>query len=158
MTKIQGPYGIQLTTDFHANGVIEQSVTDITGQIFRTVLDTRERHVREALEALGWTPPGSKAAQAIKAPPRKTKGPTPTDLQAMVLRILEAGGTVDGIRGLTVKSMAEVAQVAESNIRARLETQTMMRTRGWVRMERRGKACQWFITPTGIEALGRYKG
>jgi len=51
--------GIDVTTDAHANGLIEQTI-DIAGYRERRVLITADEHIREALIALGWTPPADK--------------------------------------------------------------------------------------------------
>ncbi len=47
---------ITLTTTPYTDGRIE-IVTDICGEITRDVLNTKERHIREALIQLGWVPP-----------------------------------------------------------------------------------------------------
>jgi len=49
---------IKIGTTFNADtGEIFQE-TDMTGQIYRTVIATQEKQIRDALIALGWTPPG----------------------------------------------------------------------------------------------------
>lgn len=43
-------------TDIHPGGLIVQTI-DLAGEVQRRVLDTAEQQVRNALIALGWTPP-----------------------------------------------------------------------------------------------------
>jgi len=55
---------LNVITKFSLGGVISQELIDQGGRLkeshrvlMRSVIDTREKHVREALIKLGWTPP-----------------------------------------------------------------------------------------------------
>lgn len=56
-------YGFEIVTTATEDGKITQelySVTpDLREQVIRRVMDTQEQQIREALIALGWTPPNS---------------------------------------------------------------------------------------------------
>lgn len=56
-----------LTTDYD-QFVITQTL-DFAGYKIRSVMDTREDHIRRALVAMGWTPPG---ADIAATPPDST--------------------------------------------------------------------------------------
>jgi len=47
---------INVTTKAHPEGRLEQTV-DFMGHAMRWVVDTREDGIKDALIALGWTPP-----------------------------------------------------------------------------------------------------
>lgn len=49
---------IMVRTTWNTVGQIEHEVNAPTGQMQRRVLNTMERHVRDALVQMGWTPPG----------------------------------------------------------------------------------------------------
>lgn len=49
----------KLETFAYPNGLIEQDMTDLTGQIHRRIIETQDDQIRKALISLGWTPPGS---------------------------------------------------------------------------------------------------
>ena len=50
-------YGFGVSTNILENGLIEQVTLDLTGEIYRRVMNTAEEQVRMALIKLGWTPP-----------------------------------------------------------------------------------------------------
>ena len=54
-----GTHSLTVKTKYSNDGLIEQETfqTGIMGAIMRQVMDTREQHIRQALIALGWTPP-----------------------------------------------------------------------------------------------------
>ena len=53
--------GYTINTAWNQSGLIEQTVDwgmgDLHRQLVRQVMDTKESQIREALIALGWTPP-----------------------------------------------------------------------------------------------------
>ena len=52
-----------ISTRFDAsNGVITQQVKNHSQELWRWIINTREAQVRDALVALGWTPPPDKPA------------------------------------------------------------------------------------------------
>lgn len=65
--------GYKVTTDFD-NGLIRQTVSYDGTAFVQMVLDTRERQVRDALIAMGWTPPGPDIAAT---PPDSTGDTSP---------------------------------------------------------------------------------
>lgn len=67
--KSAGEY--KVTTDFD-NGLIRQTVSYDGRAFVQMVLDVRERQIREALIAMGWTPPGPDIAGASPDATRDT--------------------------------------------------------------------------------------
>ena len=59
-------HGFEVVTTPQADGKIVQEAygvfNDIREQMIRRVMDTQEYQIREALIALGWTPPSTKAS------------------------------------------------------------------------------------------------
>lgn len=62
------PLMIHARTDILGDGVIEWSL-DITGTVYRTVFKTQDAQIREALVALGWTPPATDIAATLSDTP-----------------------------------------------------------------------------------------
>jgi hypothetical protein len=56
MRKSYYDHKVTVETLFTDAGLIEQTI-DIAGSIHRRVLNTQEEQIRQALIALGWTPP-----------------------------------------------------------------------------------------------------
>lgn len=54
---------IDVKTSVYPNGMIVSELVDDIGtsfeKVMRTVMDTREQHIREGLIKLGWTPPAN---------------------------------------------------------------------------------------------------
>ncbi len=49
-------FKLDVQTSFTNDGLIKQT-TEIGGQIIRTVINTQDEQIRNALIGLGWTPP-----------------------------------------------------------------------------------------------------
>lgn len=56
---VQGIRGCGVQTSVSTDGLIEQQI-DILGETHRRILNTAEQQIRDALIALGWTPPSPK--------------------------------------------------------------------------------------------------
>lgn len=57
------PLTIDVHTSIFEGGMIESNI-DMFGTVYRKVLKTQEAQIREALVALGWTPPATEVAPA----------------------------------------------------------------------------------------------
>lgn len=61
---------LNLETKVYPNGVIEQEVRETmetsTRLITRSILDTKEKQVHEALVSLGWTPPNKSPSKSSR--------------------------------------------------------------------------------------------
>lgn len=57
-------YNLSVTTDIQDGKIIQELTNqvgpDLTESMMRTIIDTKEEHVKEALIKLGWTPPKDK--------------------------------------------------------------------------------------------------
>lgn len=57
---------IEIKTDVFEEGIIKQSSKGAAGEeILRTVINTQEEHIKNALIALGWTPPNGQIDRKI---------------------------------------------------------------------------------------------
>jgi len=69
---------IKLTATTHPDGRIELETTGYGGRIHKQVLDTQDKLVRDALMALGWTPPNGRSA------PDRSEQITESDLKKLM--------------------------------------------------------------------------
>lgn len=53
-------FDYNIDTCFNEDGVITQQVRNHSQELWRLIINTKEAQIRDALIALGWTPPSDK--------------------------------------------------------------------------------------------------
>jgi hypothetical protein len=153
------PLTINIHTAFYEDGVIEQSMTDIRGDITRMVLDTKERQIRDALVALGWTPPATRVA------PRSgvtSSGPSPWDREAKELggwpgpvqeQVLKAlgRGAPHLFESMTTEQIAGIGRITNGAGQVLGATSGMVKMKGRRWLAKNGN--MWSLTARGRRML-----